>query len=114
MTTFKDLVFLLKIHFTSIPHRDCHPDRDDDVDGEGCDHLLDCAPESYLILLDAMIPNIPITIRCCKIHIGQDVNQLVRQVTLPFKLRRCQGFDNQETQDVDDKKTGPRKKSLLQ
>ena len=58
---------------TCVPHWDHHHGRDDDVDGEGCDHLFDCAPESDLVLLDAEVPLVPVGEGGGIVHILQNV-----------------------------------------
>ena len=74
---------------TCVEHRDHHHGRDEDVDGEGCNHLLDCAPESYLVLLDCMDTIVPIGVWRRIIYILDDVDQFVCEVTLSSKLRGC-------------------------
>ena len=74
---------------TRVPHRDHHHGRDDDVDGEGCDHLVDYAPESDLVLLEAKVTLVPVGEGGSIVHILQNVKEFFGKLTSAFESRRC-------------------------
>ena len=75
---------------TCVPHRDHHHGRDDDVDGEGCDHLLACAPESDLVLPDIEeVSLVPVGERGGIVDIFQNVKEFFSNLTSAFESRRC-------------------------
>ena len=77
------------IHVTCVPHRDHHHACDDDVDGEGCDHLNHCAPESDLVLLDGEVTLVPVGEGGRIVHILQNVKEFFCELTSALESWRC-------------------------
>ena len=99
---------------TCVPQRHQHYHGANEVYSEGGDHFFTRSTESGSKLVNTVVSNIPVLVRGRIVHVLQDVDDLVHDVSSMPELSRRQELHEKDGQEVDAEEDGPGGQGLLE